>query len=74
MNGKQGDDPIIDTIFHGKHPFPSDIEDMILRLESYDPSIKKEISTEYIHWTTDGKKVEEGRKKLKALLTKYNVP
>lgn len=32
-NGKPGDNPLTDLIIHGEHPFPSDIEEMLLRIE-----------------------------------------
>jgi hypothetical protein len=38
-NGKIGDHPITDLLIHGKHPFPSDIEEMIRKLHAIDPHI-----------------------------------
>lgn len=33
MNGKPGDSPLTDLVLYGKHPFPPDIEEMLLRIE-----------------------------------------
>jgi hypothetical protein len=33
-NGKPGDNPLTDLIVHGQHPFPPDIEDLLLRIET----------------------------------------
>ena len=33
-NGKIGDNPLSDLAVHGRHPFPSDIEEMLLRIDS----------------------------------------
>ena len=32
-NGKIGDNPLSDLIAHGSHPFPSDMEAMLLRID-----------------------------------------
>jgi hypothetical protein len=33
-NGKHGDNPLSDLAIHGQHPFPSDIEKMLLRIDT----------------------------------------
>jgi hypothetical protein len=33
-NGKHGDNPLSDLTIHGQHPFPSDIEEMLLRIDT----------------------------------------
>lgn len=33
-NGKHGDNPLSDLIIHGAHPFPPDIEEMLLRVDA----------------------------------------
>ena len=33
-NGKQGDNPLSDLTLHGAHPFPGDIEEMLLRIDA----------------------------------------
>lgn len=32
-NGKPGDNPLSDLVVHGEHPFPRDIEKMLLRID-----------------------------------------
>ena len=32
-NGKHGDNPLSDLTIHGDHPFPSDIEELLLRID-----------------------------------------
>ena len=34
MNGKTGDNPLTDLVVHGKHPFPPDIEELLLSIEA----------------------------------------
>lgn len=34
MNGKPGDNPLSDMISHGAHPFPDDIEKMLLEIDA----------------------------------------
>ena len=33
-NGKTGDNPLSDLTTHGLHPFPSDVEELLLRIDS----------------------------------------
>jgi hypothetical protein len=33
-NGTIGDNPLSDLTIHGRHPFPADIEEMLLRIEA----------------------------------------
>lgn len=33
MNGKHGDNPLSDLTIHGEHPFPREIEKMLLRID-----------------------------------------
>ena len=33
-NGKHGDNPLSDLTIHGAHPFPSDVEQMLLRIDA----------------------------------------
>ena len=34
MNGKHGDNPLADLVTHGDHPFPPDIEEMLLQINA----------------------------------------
>jgi hypothetical protein len=33
-NGKHGDNPLSDLTIHGAHPFPPDVEQMLLRIDA----------------------------------------
>jgi len=33
MNGRPGDNPLSDLTIHGGHPFPPDIEELLLRID-----------------------------------------
>lgn len=33
-NGKLGDNPLTDLVVHGQHPFPADIEELLLQIHS----------------------------------------
>lgn len=33
-NGKPGDNPLTDLVLHGEHPFPPDLEEMLLRINT----------------------------------------
>lgn len=33
MNGKHGDNPLSDLTIHGKHRFPAEIEELLLRID-----------------------------------------
>jgi hypothetical protein len=33
VNGKPGDNPLTDLTLYGKHPFPPDVEEMLLRID-----------------------------------------
>jgi hypothetical protein len=34
VNGKSGDSPLSDMTIHGAHPFPRDVEEMLLRIDA----------------------------------------
>jgi hypothetical protein len=34
VNGKHGDNPLTDLVTHGDHPFPPDIEEMLLQINA----------------------------------------
>lgn len=71
MNGKIGDNPISDILIHNLHPLPLDMEKMIREINSINPQILHDnFSLEPFDWE-QGKDLEEGRKKLKELLSKY---
>ena len=66
--GGPGDHPLTDLLFHGKHPFPADMEEMLFRLHRTHP--------ENLYWSDDldlwawsqGRNLEAGRAALRAKL------
>ena len=70
-NGKPGDHPLTDLLAHGKHRFPPDMEEMILRLLHLDPRLLMgEGAVSYREWADweAGRNLDAGRAKLKRLL------
>jgi hypothetical protein len=70
-NGKPGDNPITDLMVHGMHPFPPDIEDKIRELAKRAPQELAKLGWEPFEWG-EGKKLDEARTKLDALLKQYS--
>lgn len=71
--GGPGDHPLDDLQNWGKHPFPADIEAMILRLRDVSPRYLDRISsTEYFDWAA-GKNLDAGRAHLKELIAEYDA-
>jgi hypothetical protein len=66
-NGKPGDNPLSDLLIHGQHPFPLDMEEMILRIHKRDPLLLDDLDWEPFHWEA-GKNLEEGRRRLQEKL------
>jgi hypothetical protein len=69
-NGKPGDNPITDTIIHGKHIFPTDIEKMIKKLHSIDPKILNQLGDQVFDWE-EGKNLGNARKILSDLIKQH---
>ncbi len=64
--------PIRELLFHGEHPFPPDMEEMILRLQHKPGAISAEIAMDAYDWER-GVALELGRKKLRALCALHAV-
>jgi hypothetical protein len=45
-NGKPGDNPLSDMLLHGQHPFPADMEEMVLQIHKADPSLLYDLAWE----------------------------
>lgn len=59
-NGRLGDHPLTDLLVHGMHPFPLDMEEMILRIHELSPSTLRELRLEPFDWER-GKNLRRGR-------------
>jgi hypothetical protein len=76
-NGKSGDHPFTDWKFHGRHPFPPDIEQMLDEAESLSSNWLASLphaqclewNDRFCDWEA-GKNLDEGRTALRELLEK----
>jgi hypothetical protein len=73
-NGKPHDNPLSDLLIHGWHPFPLDIEAMILEIVKLDsPQALNDLGMKVFDWE-EGKNLDEARallgKKLETLRRK----
>lgn len=66
-NGKIHDNPITDLTIHGLHPFPQEMEELILRIHSLKPSALRDLGWDPFGWEK-GKNLEEGMAKLQRIL------
>jgi hypothetical protein len=66
-NGKPADNPLTDMLVYGRHPFPADMEEMILRIHKADPSLLSDLGWEPFEWEV-GKNLEDGRERLREKL------
>jgi hypothetical protein len=73
-NGKPGDSPLSDLTIHGKHPFPSDIEALLLEVDALGRRPGRwplgenwPFSPREFDWE-QGRDLEEGRELLAGLL------
>jgi hypothetical protein len=72
-NGKLGDHPITDLLIHGRHPFPPDIEEMILEIVRLDPGRTFDgFGAKPFDWEA-GKNLEEARALLRKTLENLNA-
>ena len=66
-NGKQGDNPLSDLFLYGDHPFPLDMEAMLLRLHKLNPRALDALGVQPFDWES-GKNLKQGRQLLERLL------
>ncbi|MGH7831859.1 MAG: hypothetical protein ACREP8_16980 [Candidatus Binatia bacterium] len=74
-NGKIGDHPFTDLTIHGRHPFPSDMEEMLRQLldKLGSQKLRERFSDDDFFDWEEGKKLEAGRVKLRRLLEENSV-
>jgi hypothetical protein len=76
-NGRPGDHPLTDMLVHQRHPFPEDMEEMLLEILKFDSNFPdgKRYYIEQVKWENcffdweKGENLEEGRNALKKVLT-----
>jgi hypothetical protein len=69
-NGAHGDHPITDLLIHGEHPFPTELEELVLKVHALNPDI---IDSFPVWDWAKGKGVEQGIADLKVVLDRYPV-
>lgn len=72
-NGIPGDSPITDTVINGGHPFPPDLEDLVIKLHNFDPQIFNLLEWEPFNWE-EGKYLNEAKELLTGLIENYGDP
>ncbi len=72
-NGKPGDNPITDTMIHGMHPFPPDLEKLIIELQKLAPYIFNSLEWEPFKWE-QGKHLNEAKELIESLIKNYGDP
>jgi hypothetical protein len=71
--GALGDHPLTDLLFYEQHPFPADIEALVLKLRNVSPRYLDQItSTEFNDWASN-KNLDAGRNHLNQLLATYQA-
>jgi hypothetical protein len=65
--GVVGNNPINDCLENGKHPFPADIEDLIRKIDSIQPSALDSVTAEAAAWA-NGQNLEAARARLRKIL------
>ena len=78
-NGKIGDNPLTDLVIHGAHPFPSAIEEILLKIHEIGKAIGRfplgenwPYSPEEFEWER-GKKIDEARELLSNYLAELKA-
>ena len=72
-NGKPHDHPITDTVLHGLHPFPPDIEELVRQIHAKDPAVFNHLQWASFEWEK-GNHLAEARVLLKGLLEHHGNP
>jgi hypothetical protein len=71
--GSPGDHPLTDLLLYGKHPFPADIEELLVRIRDVAPRYLDRIDfSEFADWEA-GRNLDAGRAHLRALLAEYEA-
>ncbi|MEI6202102.1 MAG: hypothetical protein WCP68_09145 [Enhydrobacter sp.] len=68
-----GDNPLTDLLVHGLHPFPQDIEEMLLRLRDTVPRYLDRIDFDELSDWAGGRNLDAGRAHLRTLLAQYEI-
>jgi hypothetical protein len=66
-NGKFGDSPVTDMLFHDSHPFPDDIGAMVRKLWEHDKELIINLGDMPLEWEM-GRDLDEGRAMLRKMM------
>ena len=66
-NGKPYDHPVTDTVLHGLHPFPRDLEKLVIEVDAMYPGVFNDLQWAPFDWEK-GKYLAEARTLLQGLL------
>ncbi len=69
-NGKPHDNPITDIVIHGMHPYPEDLEQLVIELHRMNPGIFNDLEWAPFDWEK-GKYLGEARELLKSLISNH---
>ena len=79
MNGKRHDNPLSDLTIHGEHPFPTEIEELLLRVDALGRGPNRwplgenwPFSLKEFEWA-EGKNLEEARHLLQHFIKMLEV-
>ena len=72
-NGKPHDHPVTDTVIHGLHPFPPDVEDLVRQVHARNPGVFNDLRRAPFEWEK-GNYLAEARVLLKGLLEHHGFP
>lgn len=72
-NGKPHDHPVTDTVIHGLHPFPPDVEDLVRQVHARNPGVFDDLGLAPFGWEK-GNHLAAARVLLTGLLEHHGHP
>ncbi len=72
-NGKPHDHPVTDTVVHGLHPFPKEIERLVIEVHARNPGVFNDLEWAPFDWEK-GLYVAEAKKLLAGLVQHHGEP
>ena len=72
-NGRVHDHPVTDTIVHGLHPYPPDLEELVIQVHARDPGVFNDLVDAPFDWE-QGRFLAEARALLTGLILEHGDP
>lgn len=66
-NGAHGDHPVSDTVVHGRHPYPPELEALVIELHRRDPGVFGALERAPFEWAA-GRHVPQAIRLLRGLV------